>query len=313
MNLHNGKTFKKVFYRWIGKLNNEIIYLNLKKKKLFNHKFIIYCQNCHKKIHEYKLCKIFALRNTDKIIISNNANFYCKKCATSLNAINGLEKRKQTCLKKYGVEHIFQSKDFIEHTRNIYKEKYSNNWKKVKASTMINYWKNNQFIRHNGDDPIIRAKMVESWKRTVAKKTPEEISKWRKAILTTKSKIATEFLNKLAIELNVIIEKEVIIGTKHVDGFLKDKCIIEFYGNFWHANPNIYLENDIISHHGKSLLAREIWEKDKKRIEEILQYKNLPIIIVWEQSYINNKELTIESISNYIKSNKLSKNQIYYF
>ena len=76
MNLHNGKTFKKVFYRWIGKLNNEIIYLNLNRKKLFNHKFIIYCQNCHKKIHEYKLCKIFALRNTDKIIINTVPNLY---------------------------------------------------------------------------------------------------------------------------------------------------------------------------------------------------------------------------------------------
>ena len=211
-----------------------------------------------------------------------------------------------------GVEHVFQSKAFIENTRNVLKEKYGENWKKEKAKPMMNYWKNNVYIHHNGDDPNTRAKMVESWKKTISKKPIEEILKWRKAILSTKSKIATEFLNELSNNLNTEIKREYLVGSRHVDGLIDQKCIIEFYGNFWHANPTIYKETDIICHHGKSMTAKEIWEHDKQRLEEIQQHLNLPIIIVWEKDYTFNKQLVIDSITNYIK-NHLKNNQIYFF
>ncbi len=282
-----------------------------------NIKFIyeIYCSECGKFLRKENIFSAAYNRSkfeNNKFEYTKNFKIRCKKCSSRMNSINSREKIKQTCLKRYGVEHVFQSKDFIEHTRNTYKEKYGDNWKKVKASSMIDYWKNRVRIHHNGDNPLTRAKMVASWKITVSKKSPEDISKWRKAILSTKSKIATECLDNLSISLGLDIKREYLIGTRHVDGFIENKCIIEFYGNFWHANPEIYDTLDVIKHHGKSFSVEEIWKKDKQRINEILQIKQLPIIIIWEQSYTNNKELTIKNIKDIINNLQKTTNIYYY-
>lgn len=178
---------------------------------------------------------------------------------------------------------------------------------------MIDYWKNNKRIHHNGDDPITRAKMVESWKRTIAKKSPEEISKWRKAILRTKSKIAQECLNNISKTLNIIIQREYPIYTYHVDGYIEDKCIFEFFGNYWHANPEFYNIDDKIQYHGKIKLAKDVWEHDRIRLEKILNEKKLPIIIIWEQHYNNNKDILLEQIKDYFVKEKLENGKIYYF
>ena len=273
----------------------------------------MFCQCCHKPIHSLNFSEIFALKYNTNIEINGNAAFYCKHCAAKLNALNGQQKCKQTCLKHFGVEYSFQSELVKNKARKTKELKYGKDWKKVQASFMINYWKNNKRIHHNGDDPVTRAKMVESWKRTVAKKSPEEISKWRKAILSTKSKIAQTCLNELSEKLNEIIQREYIIYTYHVDGYIENKCIFEFFGNYWHANPNYYNYDDKISYHGRLKTAKEVWEFDKNRFEKILSEKNLPIIIIWEQSYLNNKELLFEQIIDYFKKEKFENGKIYYF
>lgn len=314
MNLNNGKINKQEYYRWTGKLNDELIYLNLSRKNDFKYKFKIYCQHCHKLIREYKLSNIFALKYNNIIKISTTANFYCKKCAGSLNSINGMPKRKQTCLNRFGVEFNFQSDDTKNKARKTKELKYGKDWKKIQASHMINYWKNNVRIHHNGDDPIVRAKMVETWKKTVAKKSPEEISKWRKAIITkTKSKIGTECLDNLSTALSLPILREQLISTYHVDGLIENKCIFEFFGNYWHANPLIYDSDDKISFHGKIKTANEVWLNDKSRLEKIQAVVNLPIIIIWEQNYINNKQILIEQIIDYFLKGKFENGKIYYF
>lgn len=70
--------------------------------------------------------------------------------------------------------------------------------------------------------------------------------------------------------------------------------IIEFYGNYWHANPRIYKSTDII-HHKKT--AKESWEYDKKRIT-ILEDNGFKVFIVWEDKYKDNRK---EIINNLIK------------
>ena len=49
--------------------------------------------------------------NLETVQVNPLAHFYCKQCAGSLNSINGAEKKKQTCLAKYGCEYNFQSED----------------------------------------------------------------------------------------------------------------------------------------------------------------------------------------------------------
>lgn len=66
----------------------------------------------------------------------------------------------------------------------------------------------------------------------------------------------------------------------------KDGVIIEFLGDYWHANPDIYGANDII-HHGVSAL--DIWNNDTERIRtmETLGYT---VYKVWENEYKKDKE-----------------------
>lgn len=64
-----------------------------------------------------------------------------------------------------------------------------------------------------------------------------------------------------------------------------DEFIIEVYGDYWHANPNFYSDNDIM-YQGK--LAKQIREHDKHRISRIFSLTKKPIIIIWEHEI--NKE-----------------------
>jgi G:T-mismatch repair DNA endonuclease (very short patch repair protein) len=84
------------------------------------------------------------------------------------------------------------------------------------------------------------------------------------------------------------------------DIVIDKKIIVEFFGDYWHANPKIYKMNDIV-HHKKS--AFNIWEDDKKRIE-ILKNKGYKILIVWQTDYLNNKEEIINKLLLEIKSEK---------
>ena len=55
--------------------------------------------------------------------------------------------------------------------------------------------------------------------------------------------------------------------------------VIEFYGDFWHANPTIYKENDVVRN---GLTAKEIWNHDEERINLLKEKFNLNVKIVWE-------------------------------
>ena len=97
----------------------------------------------------------------------------------------------------------------------------------------------------------------------------------------------------------------------HVDYYDKTlNIIIEFYGDFFHLNPKIY-DADFIQfkHHEKAILAKNRWQHDKERIDDIQQTLNCKVIIVWESTYRNDKKGTIKSLIQMI-NNKEQLNNI---
>lgn len=97
----------------------------------------------------------------------------------------------------------------------------------------------------------------------------------------------------------------------HVDYYDKTlNIIIEFYGDFFHLNPKIY-DADFIQfkHHEKAILAKNRWQHDKERINDIQQTLNCKVIIVWESTYKNGKKGTINSLIQMI-NNKEQLNDI---
>ena len=83
--------------------------------------------------------------------------------------------------------------------------------------------------------------------------------------------------------------------------FFYDFCynnkIIEFNGDFWHCNPNMYKENDVNPYNGYT--AKEIWKRDelKKAIAENNGYE---VLIVWESEYEKNLAEVIKRCRDFI-------------
>lgn len=77
--------------------------------------------------------------------------------------------------------------------------------------------------------------------------------------------------------------------------------IIEFNGDFYHANPLIYEKNSIIRmSKTKTPTAKEIWDNDAVKLNN-LKKLGYDILIIWESEYLSNKEDIISKCINHIK------------
>ena len=55
---------------------------------------------------------------------------------------------------------------------------------------------------------------------------------------------------------------------------------IEVYGDYWHANPEVYNESDLFKTYDGELTAAEIWSRDKERKKHIEGF-GFRVIEVW--------------------------------
>lgn len=60
--------------------------------------------------------------------------------------------------------------------------------------------------------------------------------------------------------------------------------LIEFYGDYWHANPEMYNADDIVDWSMGSRTAKEVWEYDKQK-RELATKHGFKIEIVWESDW----------------------------
>jgi hypothetical protein len=74
-------------------------------------------------------------------------------------------------------------------------------------------------------------------------------------------------------------------------------CIIEFNGDYWHANPAIYAAEDQI----RGTSAQDIWNKDKNKLD-IARDAGLNIMVVWECDYLNHKEQVMKEVAEWIQN-----------
>jgi len=72
--------------------------------------------------------------------------------------------------------------------------------------------------------------------------------------------------------------------------------ILEFYGDYWHANPCFYNPQDIVHH---KLTAMDIWKHDKQRAQ-MLSDEGYSIHIVWENDYKRDKNSILNQINNWL-------------
>lgn len=86
----------------------------------------------------------------------------------------------------------------------------------------------------------------------------------------------------------------------YVDFTYKNK-IIEFYGDYYHANPKIYEKDKIVGSKYSCHKAEDIWKIDLDRIK-LIKEKGFDVLIVWESDYKNNKEKIKNKCIKWIKN-----------
>lgn len=76
--------------------------------------------------------------------------------------------------------------------------------------------------------------------------------------------------------------------------------VIEFNGDLWHGNPNIYGPDDLVKrpyNSGVYVKASKLWERDRQRLETINGVlENPKIEIIWEDDYSKHPEEIVEEI-----------------
>lgn len=78
-------------------------------------------------------------------------------------------------------------------------------------------------------------------------------------------------------------------GRYFYDFFLPDyNTIIEINGDYWHCNPLMYKESDLVLFRGKGeVLASDVWKKDDKK-NKFAEDNGYKVIIIWEKELKEN-------------------------
>lgn len=75
--------------------------------------------------------------------------------------------------------------------------------------------------------------------------------------------------------------------------------IVEVNGDYWHANPNKFSENDVIGH--KRMSASMIWKHDAKKISDLRQM-GYEVVVVWEsQIKASTQSQLVEDIVRHVE------------
>lgn len=70
-------------------------------------------------------------------------------------------------------------------------------------------------------------------------------------------------------------------------GCHKKKKIIEYFGDYWHANPHIYDKVKLIKQKGKT--AEEVWEHDSKKLK-FAESMGYSVMVIWEKDWKENRD-----------------------
>jgi G:T-mismatch repair DNA endonuclease (very short patch repair protein) len=90
-------------------------------------------------------------------------------------------------------------------------------------------------------------------------------------------------------EFEVVIEETG--NVYYLDFFIKELNVcIEFFGDYYHCNPKKYKDPNSIIKFSRIYTVGEIWERDRRRIENLKKYKGIKTIVVWESDFYNNRD-----------------------
>ena len=209
------------------------------------------------------------------------------------------EKAKNTMRRKYGVDYSSQSKELvIKAKETLYKNYGVTNPSK---SAIINARKKQTTFELYGDENYRNS---EKAKLTFSKRTKEQnklsqkkreetcIKKYgvktplgKECARSTVSKLSKRVeqlllnnnITDFKMEFRIITES----GSYKRYDFKIGNCILELNGDYWHANPKKYKPDDILIMHHINVIAKDIWESDKLKIQ-LAKDNGYKVVVLWE-------------------------------
>lgn len=96
------------------------------------------------------------------------------------------------------------------------------------------------------------------------------------------------------------LNKEYGFDRYFLDFFIKDnnKCI-EFNGDLFHANPDIFKSSDTPHPFLKNVTAETFWDYDKQKLDT-LRKNNIMVLTIWEKDFRQNSTETIIKCVNFL-------------
>ena len=127
----------------------------------------------------------------------------------------------------------------------------------------------------------------------INKKKNPKIGKISKAELRLTEVLKNHFPIKTQLRLN-----HSQIYHYYYDIYLENK-IIEYNGDFWHANPKKYKADQFVKLPRTQKLASEIWKKDKHK-KIVAMNHGYQILTIWESDFKKYPEQTIQNCLNFL-------------
>ncbi len=202
------------------------------------------------------------------------------------------EKKRQSFISKYGVDNVRKSEWYKEHQRKIMLERYGVLSLPNRFGNIDLYWsKLDKDTKRTLTEPMWRAAQ-RKWKSLTDNEKSAIINK-RKTTFAINQQAGLHnnnwFGSSLEVRIKNILDnrgiknrQQFFIDRRSFDFKIDDKIILEIHGDYWHASPLIYKEDDLISYPGnKKIIAKEIWQKDIEKRDICLKY-NYEYNVLWE-------------------------------
>lgn len=192
------------------------------------------------------------------------------------------QKKKETFLQNYGVENIWKSKEYYQWLHEYMEDKYGKKSLPNKYGNMQKWWnKQTEEYKKEHMKPANKA-YKKFWENASDEIKNEIIQRRCKEIVCYYNSSLETRIAKILDMMQISYERQKWIKNKSYDFRInKTNVIIEVQGDFWHANPNIYNDEDVLNFPGGIRKASDLWDidKKKKRIAEDYGYQ---MIYFWE-------------------------------
>ena len=234
------------------------------------------------------------------------------------------ERQKRT---PFSIEFYRKKYDSEEKAQKAYDEFiefHSQNQKKIDSVMYIKHWTNLGYSKEEARKKV-REKCVSNGidyyiKRYGEIEGPEKyyqrMEKWEKSIHgkmpgSVYSNMSFEFFTEIVKDREdrerfMFGAKEKIIKDEETHSFFYpvdffdtvSNKIIEFNGDYWHANPEMFEADDVLSL-SRNQIAKNIREKDNIKIQN-LEKKGYKVLVIWEREWTKDKKGTIQKCKDFL-------------